>query len=67
MCLCEASTVHNCWTPYTDGSEMLSLDESQRSGMFDARSSGDDALEFNDRRAPYASQLVGDFLVEALP
>jgi poly(hydroxyalkanoate) depolymerase family esterase len=35
-------------------------------GLGHAWSGGDDALAFNDPRAPDASQLVGDFLVEAL-
>jgi poly(hydroxyalkanoate) depolymerase family esterase len=37
------------------------------SGLGHAWSGGDDALAFNDSRAPDASQLVGEFLREALP
>jgi poly(3-hydroxybutyrate) depolymerase len=35
-------------------------------GLGHAWSGGDDALAFNDARAPDASQLVGDFLYETL-
>ena len=36
-------------------------------GLGHAWSGGDDAWAFNDARAPDASQLVGEFLHEALP
>ena len=36
-------------------------------GLGHAWSGGDDALAFNDSRAPDASRLVGEFLSEALP